>query len=56
VSKVVGIRWLFFEAKKGPRAQKFGKHWTSEQTLDCRVHRYACILPTVYKTPTLNWD
>ena len=19
--------WLFFEAKRGPRAKKFGKHW-----------------------------
>jgi len=22
-----GDWWLFFETKKGPRAEKFGKHW-----------------------------
>jgi len=46
---------FFFEAERGPRAQKFWKNWTSEQTLVCRVRSYACVLPTVYKTLTLNW-
>jgi hypothetical protein len=22
--------WLFFETKRGPRANKFGKHWPSQ--------------------------
>jgi len=43
VSNDVSIHWLFFDAKRGPWTQKFGKHWTSEQTLDCRVRRYACV-------------
>ena len=23
--------WLFFEAKRGPRNEKFGKHWSKPQ-------------------------